>query len=60
MRLSRYTGIGYPLDTTLCSTFRNYIFIAVLFEKGFSEGARLSELVIAPFVEHFKAAAILS
>ena len=39
-------------------TFRNYIFLAVLFAEGFSEGALWSELVIAPFVERFKVAAI--
>ena len=44
----------------LGSTFRNYIFLAVLFAEGFSEGALRSDLVIAPFVERFKAAAILS
>ena len=44
----------------LGSTFRNYIFLAVLFEEGFLEGALRSELVIAPFAEHFKVAAILS
>ena len=44
----------------LGSTFRNYIFLAVLFEEGFLEGALRSELVIAHFAEHFKVAAILS
>ena len=48
------------MDTPLGSTFRNYIFLAVLFEADFSEGAQRSELVIAPFVERFKVAAILS
>ena len=56
----RYTGIGGLLDTPLGSTFRNYISLAVLFAEGFSEGALRSELVIAPFVERFKVAAILS
>ena len=44
----------------LGSTFRNYISLAVLFEEGFLEGALRSELVIAPFAERFKVAAILS
>ena len=44
----------------LGSKFRNYIFLAVLFEEGFSEGALRLELVIAHFVECFKVAAILS
>ena len=59
-RLNRYTGIGDPLDLPLGSMFRNCIFLAVLFEEGFSEGTLRSELIIAPFVERFKAAAILS
>ena len=41
-------------------TFRNYNFLVALFAEGFSEGALRSELVIAPFVERFKVAAILN
>ena len=48
------------MDTPLGSTFKNYIFCAVLFEEGFPEGGPRSELVISPFVERFKAAVILS
>ena len=44
----------------LGSTFRNYIFLAVLFAEDFSEGALRPELVIAIFVERFKIGAILS
>ena len=60
LRLNRYTGIGDPLDMPLDSTLRNCIFLTVLFEEGFSESALRSERAIAPFVERFKAAAILS
>ena len=56
-----YTSIGDPLDTPLGSTFRNSIFLAVLFDEGiFLEGALRPEPVITPFAERFKAAAIIS
>ena len=48
------------LETPLGSAFRNYILLAVLFEEGFLEGSLRSELVIAPFAERFKVAAVLS
>ena len=57
------------MDTSLGSTFKNYILLAVFFfeeeeeeeeEESLSEGALRSKLVIAPFVERFQAAAILS
>ena len=63
-RLNRHAGIGDPLDIPLGSAFRKSIFLAVLFEKDFLEGALRAELAIVPFVERFssmfKAGAILS
>ena len=59
--LKLYTGNGAPLDTPLYSKFRNSIFLAVFVDEGsFLEGALRPELVITPFAERFKAAAIIS
>ena len=50
-----------PLDMPVGSTFRNSIFLAVFFDEGiFLEGALRPELVVTPFSERFKAAAIIS
>ena len=42
-------------NSTLSNSIKDCIFLAVLRAEGFVQGAPRKELIIAPFVKHFKA-----